>query len=179
MSGRRAAPNRGARPQWVTALLVGEGHAEEAWLRHLKGLYAPRGSGVAVTIRNARGKGAAHVVDYAIRQTRNAAYDRVVAVLDTDTDWSDVVRKRASQAHIDVIACIPCLEVLLLQVAGVAVRECSTSVQIKQRFELQFGAAAHEPRIYEKHFGREQLDQARLRLEELDRLLRALTGHGR
>jgi len=41
------------------------------------------------------------------------------------------------------------------------------------------GAAVHEPRLYEKHFGREQLDQARLRLEELDRLLRALTGHGR
>ena len=67
---KRPVPRR----QRFTILLVGEGHAEVALLTHLKGLYASRGSGVAISIRNARGKGAAYVVNYAIRQTRNAAY---------------------------------------------------------------------------------------------------------
>lgn len=69
-----------------TVLVVGEGDAEVLFLQHLKALYVQRGSGVVVTIKNARGKGAANVVDFAARQSRNAAYDLVVALLDTDSD---------------------------------------------------------------------------------------------
>ena len=166
---KRPVPRR----QRFTILLVGEGHAEVALLTHLKGLYASRGSGVAVSIRNARGKGAAYVVNYAIRQTRNAAYDRVVTLLDADTDWNSAVRSKAARAHIEVIACAPCLEVLLLHVRDEAVRDGLTSVQIKQQFKARFGAPAHEPHIYPEHFGRQYLDHARHRLGELDRLLRA------
>ncbi|MEI2642189.1 MAG: hypothetical protein V9G10_07610 [Candidatus Nanopelagicales bacterium] len=43
--------------------VVGEGDAEVLFMQHLKSLYVQRGSGVVVTIKNARGKGAAHVVD--------------------------------------------------------------------------------------------------------------------
>ena len=116
---KRPVPRR----QRFTILLVGEGHAEVALLTHLKGLYASRGSGVAISIRNARGKGAAYVVNYAIRQTRNAAYDRVVTLLDADTDWNSAVRSKAARARIEVIACAPCLEVLLLQVRDEMVRD--------------------------------------------------------
>lgn len=41
-----------------TVLLVGEGDAEVQFMQHLKGMYVQRGSGVVVTIKNARGKGA-------------------------------------------------------------------------------------------------------------------------
>ena len=41
-----------------TLLIVGEGRHEEAFLNHVKQLYAPRGCGLSVTIKNARGKGA-------------------------------------------------------------------------------------------------------------------------
>ena len=41
-----------------TLLLVGEGATEEAFLRHVKSIYAPRGAGLKVTIKNAHGKGA-------------------------------------------------------------------------------------------------------------------------
>ena len=53
-------PRRQARK---TVLVVGEGHSEVAFLRHLKSLYAPRSCGVAVNISNAHGKGPAHVID--------------------------------------------------------------------------------------------------------------------
>jgi hypothetical protein len=47
-----------------TLLLVGEGYHEEAFLSHVKQIYAPRGCGLAVTIKNAHGKGAMHVIDW-------------------------------------------------------------------------------------------------------------------
>lgn len=77
-----------------TVLLVGEGDAEVQFMQHLKGLYVQRGSGIVVTIKNARGKGAAHVVDFAFRQSRNAAYDMKATLLDTDADWNDKTREQ-------------------------------------------------------------------------------------
>lgn len=162
------------RAQLFTILLVGEGHAEEALLRHLKALYAPRGSGVAVTIRNARGKGAAHVVDYAIGQTRNAAYDYKLALLDADTDWTERVKKCAAEENIEVIACDPCLEVLLLSAYG-PVRVGYTSVQAKRQFRDRFGVSADEPRVYAEHFALERLEESRKHTTDLDRLLRAFS----
>lgn len=174
-----AAPRaRPLRPQRVTILLVGEGYAEVALLSHLKSLCAPRNSGVAVTIKNARGKGAAQVVEYAIGQTRNASYDRRLALLDTDTDWTPAVGKRARQARIDVVGCEPCLEALLLRVHAAPVRDGLTSRQLKQQFEERFGCAADEPRLYVEHFGRERLERARQQLRALDRLLCAFDVQG-
>lgn len=57
---------RNPKPRQVarTVLLVGEGDAEVQFMQHLKGMYVQRGSGVVVTVKNARGKGEAHVVDF-------------------------------------------------------------------------------------------------------------------
>ncbi|WP_348753881.1 hypothetical protein [uncultured Aquincola sp.] len=74
------------RAQRRTVLLVGEGLAEQVFLGHLRALYVARGS-KSVTVKNAKGKGGAHVLDYPVRQARQADYDEVAAVLDTDTQW--------------------------------------------------------------------------------------------
>ena len=116
-----------------TVLLVGEGDAEVLFLQHLKSLYVQRGSGVAVTIKNARGKGAAHVVDFARRQSSNAAFDAVAALLDTDTDWSDKTQAAARKARVQVITCEPCLEAVLLAVHQRPVQGRS-SAQLKKDF---------------------------------------------
>lgn len=75
------APRHPNRPQYRTLLLVGEGETEQAFLQHVKALYVQRGSGLRVTVRCAHGKGAGHVVDYAIRQ-RIHQFDQVAALLD-------------------------------------------------------------------------------------------------
>ena len=126
-----------------TVLLVGEGDAEEVLLRHLKRLYVPRGSGLAVTIKNARGKGAAHVVDFALRQSRNAAFDAVLVLCDGDAAWSDRVAAAARKGRIEVLICEPCLEALLLEAFGHRA-EGLTSAQLKHRFEGIFGRPAHD-----------------------------------
>lgn len=86
MPPRQGLPRRQVRQ---TALLVGEGLAEETFLRHLKSLYLARGDGRSVAIKNAKGKGGKHVLDYTIGQRKTADYDELAALLDTDTDWGD------------------------------------------------------------------------------------------
>lgn len=156
-----------------TVLVVGEGDAEVVFLQHLKALYVQRGSGIVVTIKNARGKGAAHVVDFAARQSRNAAYDLVVAVLDTDADWNDRTRAAARKSRVHVAPCEPCLEAVLLGIHQAPVLGRSTA-QLKQDFEARFGGAAHDPAAW-RHFDQEALEVARPRTAVLASLLQALT----
>jgi hypothetical protein len=78
---------RKPRVQLPTMLVVGEGYAEMALLAHIKSLYAPRSAGLKLTIHNARGKGAAHVIDVAIRQARAYSFDHIWAVLDKATSF--------------------------------------------------------------------------------------------
>lgn len=156
-----------------TLLLVGEGDAEEFFLRHLCDLYVQRGSGVRVTVKNARGKGAAHVVDYAIRQSRNAEYDVKAALLDTDTDRNDRTRAAARRGRIHVVACEPCLEAVLLTLHRVSVE--GGTAQLKQEFAARFGAPASEPTVPGRHLGRALLDEARMRVPQLQDLLGLLT----
>ena len=112
----RRALNR--RSTVKTLLLVGEGETEVAFLTHLKALCAPRGCGLYVKVICAHGKGAKHVVDVAIRQSRNAAFDSVAALLDTDTDWNDQVQRRATEHCIHLLLSRPCVEAMLLRALG-------------------------------------------------------------
>ncbi len=134
-----------------TVLLVGEGYAECAFLKHLKGLYLQRSSSVAVTIKNAYGKGARHVVDVAIRQSRNAQFDTVAALLDTDTGWNEKTASLANRAKVIVIQATPCLEALLLRAHKKPV-EGKTVEQLKRDFFTHFGGQAHDEMVYDKHF---------------------------
>ena len=155
-----------------TVLLVGEGDAEVQLIQHLKRLYVERGSGVVVTIKNARGKGAGHVVDFAFRQSSNAAYDVKAALLDTDTDWNDRTRASARKAKVHVIPCQPCLEAVLLTTRHAKI-EGRTTAQLKQDFAVRFGAAASDASAL-RHFSREVLNEARSRITVLDELLNLL-----
>lgn len=156
-----------------TVLIVGEGNAEVAFIHHLKSLYIARGSGMALTIKNARGKGALHVVDVAIRQSRNAAFDVKAALLDTDTDWNDKARAAARKAKVQVLPCNPCIEAMLLSLHGDTAQGRSTA-QYKQAFAAKFDAPAHEASVYAKHFTVEVLEQARLTSPVLEELLALL-----
>lgn len=152
-----------------TALLMGEGDAEEVLLRHLRKLYTHGGQGFSVTIRNAHGKGAGHVVECAVRASANAAYDLCAALLDTDEGWTDAVRKKARVKSIQVVESDPCCEAWLLDIVGRAAER--RSPQHKREFERLFGLPAHDPAVFTRHFPRAVLDAARARVPTLDQLL--------
>ena len=156
-----------------TVLLVGEGDAEVVFLQHLKSICVVRESGVVVTIKNARGKGAAHVVDFARRQSLSAAFDAVAVLLDADTDWNDKTRAAAKRVKVRVVVCEPCLESLLLQIHQLPVQGRSTS-QLKQAFDGRFGGPAHDERLVRVHFHREVVAEAAARSSALSDLLRLM-----
>ena len=158
-------------------LVVGEGDSEVHFLKHLKANYVSRGSGVSVQIKNARGKGAMHVVDFAIRHSRNADYDLRVALLDADTDWNDRAFQMAKKGRIQVLVCQPCLEADLLRCHDVPVQGLSSS-QLKARFLKAFELDASHPAVYSAHFPLHLLEAARERVDNLSTLLTLLvTGH--
>lgn len=170
MARRKEAAPAVQRAVRRTALVVGEGDTEEALLLHLRRLYTHGGQGLRISIKNARGKGAGHVVDCAIRASANAAYDHCAALLDTDEGWTPAVRRRATSTSIQVVESDPCCEAWLLEIIGRGGER--RSAEHKREFERAFGASAHDPRVFTTHFQRDVLDAARLRVETLDQLLR-------
>ncbi len=156
-----------------TVLLVGEGTTEQAFLRYIKSLYISRGCGVGVTIRNAHGKGPDHVVDYAIRQCRNAAYDRVVVLLDTDLEMSAAVRRRARTRKVKIIGATPCIEGLLLKILGEHVP--ATSAECKQRYGGALPERLTFPEDYMGNFPKDLLNERRDDVPELAQLLDCLS----
>lgn len=157
-----------------TVLLVGEGYAEIAFIQHLKLLYVGRGSGLVVTVKNAYGKGALHVVEVAIRQSRNAAFDVKAALLDTDTGWDEKTRTLARKAKVQIVPCSPCLEAMLLALHS-DVHQAQPTAYFKQAFENKFGKPANNTALYAKYFPKEILEKARVNSPVLESLLALLT----
>lgn len=156
------------RTQYRTALLVGEGEAELNFLKHLKALYLQRGD-KRVTLKNAKGKGGAGVLDYTRRQWQQADFDEVGALLDTDTNWGDTQRKLAVKLKIEVFEATPCLEALVLTVLGKTVPH--DTKHCKAAFEQALKAQAHSPGLFEQHLSKEVLDAAQARVPALKALV--------
>jgi len=157
---------------YQTLLLVGEGDTEEAFLRHVKSIYAPRGSGLKVTIKNAHGKGAKHVVEWTIKQLGIAQYDSVGALLDTDTDWSDSIAKKAKSAGIRVLKSEPLFEAMMLRLLGQSA--VGDSRTLKARFAPFVRNNALSQSSYVDHFDRACLESGRRTEPSIDALLRCL-----
>jgi hypothetical protein len=153
-----------------TLLIVGEGYADEAFLNHVKKLYAPRGCGLSVSIKNARGKGAKHVIDWTRRQVANADFDSVAAMLDTDQDWSEAVAKQAKSARIEVLKSEPCFEAMMLRLLGQ--NTAGDSKTLKRRFAPYVNNDPTRSENYATSFGKAFLDANRNREPSLDALLK-------
>ncbi len=166
-------PSREWRAARHTVLLVGEGKTECAFLCHVKSLYVGRGCGVSAKIRNAHGKGPAHVVDYAIKQCRNAAYNRVIALLDTDLEISAAIQKRAQSKKIRIIGSTPCIEGLLLKILDEPVP--STCAECKSRVNNLLPTTLTTQDNYKTNFPKDVLEIRRHNVLELEALLGCLS----
>lgn len=134
-----------------TLLVVGEGRHEVAFLNHLKHLYVPRGCGLSVTIKNARGKGALHVINWTARQIANVDYDAVAALLDTDSDWNAKTQKLARTKKIQVLKSEPCFEAMMLRLLGKpAIGDAHT---LKKQFAPLVNNDATQRDHYASNFG--------------------------
>jgi hypothetical protein len=157
-----------------TLLIVGEGYDEVAFLNHLKQLYVPRGCGLSVTIKNARGKGALHVVNWTAGQAAIAKYDVVAALLDTDTDWDEKAAKLARTRKILVLKSEPCFEAMMLRLIGKA--PTNGAHALKQQFAPYVNNDATLRDHYALYFGPDCLQAGRGKELTVDALLKLL-GH--
>lgn len=172
MTSRPPARTRTVRE---TLLIVGEGEADIAFVRFLKRVYADS-LGRSVQEHNARGKGGRNVMDTALRKARsNRAYDKVILLLDTDTDWDDACRAKARRSRIgrrgrlDVIESDPCLEAWLLRI--LEVETDGDTRHMKREFKLRTGYEAHESEWMLQHLSRPILDRARETVPQLAELM--------
>ena len=157
-----------------TLLLVGEGRTEEAFLQHVKSLYAPRGCGLSVKVKNARGKGAWHVVEWTSRQLAIARYDAVAVLFDTDKDWSESVARRARAARIKVLKSEPYFEAMMLRLLNQS--DVGDSKALKGRFAPFVRNDALRAGNYADHFGKDFLEAQRGREAAIDALLSLFGG---
>lgn len=155
-----------------TLLLVGEGETEVAFLNHLKGIYIPRGCGLAVKVLSARGKGPENVVDTVVRQCAYRGFVLRAALLDTDIPWSVEVRRRAEQMGIKMVGSTPCLEGLLLEVLNQVVPR--RTADCKRTFKAVFTGNPLRAEDYARQFDRSVLESARQRVVPLRELLELL-----
>jgi len=127
-----------------------------------------------VKIKNAKGKGAKHVIEWTIRQAKQADYDKVAALLDTDTDWTPAVQKQAKANKIIVLTSDPCFEAMLLRLIGVT-PEIDTK-KLKKQFEPYVNGVSSVPENYAVNFSPVMLKNKRqmeMTIEELLKLFKA------
>lgn len=155
-----------------TLLIVGEGYDEVAFLNHLKQVYVPRGCGLSVTIKNARGKGALHVIKWAASQAAIANYDTVAALLDTDTDWDAKTEKLAKTKKIQVLKSEPCFEAMMLRLIGKT--PMGDAHALKKQFAPYVNDDAAQRDHYAVNFGPGCLQAGRGKELTIDLLLKLL-----
>jgi len=155
-----------------TLLLVGEGYHEKAFLSHVKQLYVPRRCGLSVSVKSAGGKSAKHIIEWTIRQIANAAYDHVAVMLDTDTDWSPALAKRAKAKRIQILTSEPCFDALMLRLLGK--HPVGDPAALKKVLAPYLNNDPTEQQNYAQHFGKACLEAGRQSEPSIDALLKLL-----
>ena len=136
-----AKRKRQKRLQRRTLLIIGEGHTETAFLKHIKDLYCRKHQGPKVKILNAHGKGPEHILKTAIRNKSVAEFDTTLIVLDTDVAWPPGFKKEANKCDIYIIGFTPCIEALFLELINVRpipqdTHKCKEKVQQELQCDL-------------------------------------------
>lgn len=156
-----------------TLLIVGEGRDEVAFLSYLKYQYVARGCGLSVTIKNAHGKGALHVIDRAAAHSANADFDKVAALLDMDT-WDAKAEQLAKRKKIHVLGSDPCFEAMMLRLIGV--NAIGNSHALKKQFAPFVNNDPSRSDHYSLHFGSDLLQSVRNREPTINALLALFIG---
>jgi hypothetical protein len=154
----------------TTVLIACEGSAEENFLKHIRTTFLHRNGGIALTIKNAHGKGARYVLDKAIAWCGRGGYDKVAIAYDTDVDLSAAEKKKAQIKRIVSLPSSPCFEATLLQLLGQT--PPATTSACKTTFEKIAGWPAHDPRVLDQAaFGKTNIERLRETIPVLARLL--------
>lgn len=145
---------------------MAEGDDDLAFLRHIKKLFGQGNGGFTITIKNAHGKGAEHVIDKASRHKKQSGYTRIASFFDTDEGWGPSARKKAK--GIIILPSETCLEAMLLRIVKEPVLE---GENLKKRFAPLVDNKPGLQDSYQARFPLSVLQEARDKEPTIDRLL--------
>lgn len=114
-----------------TILVVVEGDTEFAFCRHLKANLS-RGRELQINIRNAHGGSPDKIVAFASREIRQASYDSVLIIFDTDRPLSESGKRNIGALRAKLVRFCPCIEAWFLRLLGE--RPPATTAACKKRF---------------------------------------------
>jgi len=155
---------------------MGEGLCDESFLKHVKSIYVQRRCGLAVTVRNARGKGPCNVIETAVRANAGYGFDIRAVLVDRDLvdQMTPKVNGLVKSNSIKLLWSDPCLEGLLLDILGKYVPHASA--QCKKLMKEYMPGPGTEVENYPLLFPKEVLDACRSRVSTIDLLLTLLEG---
>jgi hypothetical protein len=158
-------------------LIYGEGPSDAAFLRYLKSLFAPRGSGFEIRADGDEGGDPLHVLRRCLRYRGGSEFTTRTILMDTDLPWHpEEVVARAKGEKITLLKSEPCLEGLLLAILSQPVpgtaKECKREFRGKWITEAAMLSAAS----YTKHFSEAVLRARGKTIPTLDALIRIMEG---
>lgn len=162
----------------ITVFAFGEGATEEAFLKYLKSLYAPRGCGVFVKVDSTSGGGPATIVEEAGKGMLWGYFDKGLVLLDTDKAWPSTLGNTALQYNLILIGSRPCIEGLFLSILLPSFDPTVfDSNRCKERFNGEYLTydKALDCNNYGSIFSQELLDEKRNEVPELDAIIIRLT----
>lgn len=177
MSPKRLNRLRPSKP-FETALIVGEGETEGAFLCHLKSLYCQRGLGVQVKVEWTYGGSPTDMIVEALKLKHGADYSRSGLLLDTDVPWPAEAIKLAEINKLLLLGSKPCVEALFLSILLPDRDWTIQSVKAcKKEFHARFlnESQKTESERYQKYFTKEVIDAAKGRITILNDLLKMMT----
>jgi hypothetical protein len=160
-----------------TVLLVGEGLMEWAFLRHVVQTFHNRCGPVAARPDNAHGGSPETVIQTARKLLRQRAFDVCVILMDTDVQWPASRPSHIGRTRVEYLAAAPCLEGLLLRIAGhLGITTSSTVDDCKRTLYDNYVDWKHrtESKAYAKAFSKDLLLRRRGAVAQLDALLKEL-----
>jgi len=145
----------------TTLLIVGEGPADQAFLKHLHQQFRDTDSALRPKIEKQSGGSPGNMLSNAIRKYRNDDYDHRFLVLDSDVVISQQDRDKARQKGYQILLWSPvCLEGALLDLLGEKIGAQETAQQLKARLHPRLSGKASEQRAYQLLFTKEVLEAA-------------------
>lgn len=158
-------------------LIYGEGPSDAAFLKHLKSLFASRGSGFEIRADGDEGGDPVHVLQKCLNYRGGMEYATRTILMDTDRPWHpQEVIARAGQNKITLLKSEPCLEGLLLSILAQPVpttaRDCKREFHDNWIIESHMLTAAS----YAKHFPEAVLRERAKTIPTLDALIRIMEG---
>ena len=142
----------------ATLLVVGEGPHDKAFLKHMQNIYDRRDSDQKVTLDSADGGSPRDIIKTVISKYRNAEFDQVFILLDSDVTITQQDRDLARKKKIVLLESTPiCLEGMLLEVLGMQVPSSNTAC--KNRLHPKLAGHPARPEAYELLFNKPVLDE--------------------